>query len=334
MTNGSSMEGNMLARIAAISTAAMLTLGSAQAQDYPVRTITLVVPYAAGGPVDTVGRIFAQYLGEALKQQVVVENVAGAGGMVGSQRVAQSAPDGYRILHAGSAVLAQNQLIYKKPLVDGQKDFEMIAIFSDQARVLAVRKDFPAQNLKEFNAYAKANAAKMQYGSAGVGSGSHICPLMMDSINGVKLTHVPYRGSGPAMQDLVAGRLDFIAEQIATIVSLVEAGSIRALAVLGEERVPALPNVPTSKEEGFPELDCGSWGAIVAPKGTPEPILRKLAEATSQALDSPGLKERFNQIGVGIPNKERRSIEFLRAYLPKDIERWTKVVRAANIQLD
>ena len=324
----------MSRHIAAFIAAATATLSAASAQDYPARTITLVVPYAAGGPVDTVGRIFAQSLGEALKQQVVVENVAGAGGMIGSQRVAQSSPDGYRILHAGSAVLAQNQLIYKKPLVDGQKDFEMIAIFSDQARVLAVRKDFPAKDLKEFNAYAKANGGKMQYGSAGVGSGSHICPLMMDTINGTKIAHVPYRGSGPAMQDLVAGRLDFIAEQIATIVALVEAGSIRALAVLGEDRVPALPNVPTSKEQGFPELDCGSWGALVAPKGTPEPIVRKLADAPSQALEAPALKERFGQIGVGIPSKERRSIEFLRDYLPKDIDRWTKVVRAANIQLD
>lgn len=304
------------------------------AQDFPNKPVTLVIPYAAGGPVDTVGRIFAMHLGEALKQQVIVENVGGAGGMVGSQRVAQSPPDGYRILHAGSAVLAQNQLIYKKPLVDGQKDFEMISIFSDQARVLVVRKDFPATNLKEFFAYAKANAGKMQYGSAGAGSGSHICPLLMDSINGMKIAHVPYRGSGPAMQDLVAGRLDFIAEQIATVVALVEAGAVKAISLLGEERVPALPNVASAKEEGFPELDCGSWGAIVAPKGTPEPILRRLAEATSQALEAPALRERYTQIGVGIPSRERRSIEFLRGYLPKDVARWTSVVKAANIQLD
>lgn len=329
-------EGHLRTRSTSLAAAAALTLSftAAVAQDYPARAITYVVPYAAGGPVDTVARIFAQHLGEALKQQVVVENVGGAGGMVGSQRVAQSAPDGYRLLHAGSAVLAQNQLIYKKPLVDGQKDFEMISIFSDQARVLVVRKDFPANTLAEFNAYAKANGAKMQYGSAGVGSGSHICPLMLDAINGTKITHVPYRGSGPAMQDLVAGRLDFIAEQIATIVSLVEVGSIKAIAVLGEDRVPALANVPTSKEAGLPDLDCGSWGALVAPKGTPEPIIRKLAEATDKALDAPALKERFNQIGVGIPSKERRSVEFLRAYLPKDIARWTSVVKAANIQLD
>ena len=324
----------MLARLATPAAIMALTLGSAAAQDYPARAITYVVPYAAGGPVDTVARIFALHLGEALNQQVVVENVGGAGGMIGSQRVAQSAPDGYRILHAGSAVLAQNQLIYKKPLVNGEKDFEMVAIFSDQPRVLVVRKDFPANTLAEFNAYAKANGPKMQYGSAGVGSGSHICPLMLDAINGTKIAHVPYRGSGPAMQDLVAGRLDFIAEQIATIVSLVEAGSIKAIAVLGEDRVPALPNVPTSKEAGLPDLDCGSWGALVVPKGTPEAIVRRLAQATDKALDAPALKERFAQIGVGIPSRERRSVEFLRAYLPKDIARWTGVIRAANIQLE
>ena len=156
----------------------------------------------------------------------------------------------------------------------------------------------------------------------------------MDSINGMKIAHVPYRGSGPAMQDLVAGRLDFIAEQIATVVALVEAGAVKAISLLGEERVPALPNVASAKEEGFPELDCGSWGAIVAPKGTPEPILRRLAEATSQALEAPALRERYTQIGVGIPSRERRSIEFLRGYLPKDVARWTSVVKAANIQLD
>ncbi len=324
----------MYSRLAALFAVSVAPFATAAAQDFPIRAVTLVVPYAAGGPVDTVARIFSAQLGEVLGQQVVVENVGGAGGMVGSLRVAQSPPDGYRILHAGSAVLAQNQLIYKKPLVDGQKDFEMISIFSDQARVLVVRKDFPANTLAEFNAYAKANAAKMQYGSAGVGSGSHICPLLMDSMNGTKITHVPYRGSGPAMQDLVAGRLDFIAEQIATIVSLVEAGSIRALAILGEDRVPALPNVPTSKEAGLPDLDCGSWGALVAPKGTPAPVIRKLAEATSKALESAPLKERFAQIGVGIPSPERRTVEFLRAYLPKDINRWAKVVSAAGISLE
>ena len=200
--------------------ALQLGLGSAaHGQDWPTRPLTMVVPFAAGGPVDTIGRILAARLSEILGQQVVVENVGGAGGMIGASRVAKAEPDGYVFLLGSSSVLAFNQTIHKKPLYDAATDFVPVALFADSARILITRKDFPANTLAEFNAYAKANQAKLQYGSAGHGSGAHGCAALLDSINGTKIAHVPYRGTAQAMQDLVGGRLDFICEQISTAVS-------------------------------------------------------------------------------------------------------------------
>src|SRR5512133_3442527 len=194
----------VLAAIAAI--ALMLAPFTANAQDWPTRAVTMVVPYAAGGPVDTIGRILAARLSEILGQQVVIENAGGAGGMTGASRVAKAAPDGYTVLLSGSAVLAINQTLYKKPLYNAATDFEHVALFSDSARVLITRKDLPANTLPEFVAYARANQGKMQYGSAGAGSGTHICAVLLDVAMGTKITHVPYRGAGPAMQDLIGGR--------------------------------------------------------------------------------------------------------------------------------
>ncbi|MFZ9502230.1 MAG: Bug family tripartite tricarboxylate transporter substrate binding protein [Beijerinckiaceae bacterium] len=309
-------------------------VSNAQEANWPNRPITLVVPYAAGGPVDTVARILASRVTELLGQQMVVENIAGAGGMIGSQRVAQAAPDGYMVLYGGSAVLAQNQAIYKKPLVDGNKDFTFVTMFADQARVLVTRKDLPASDMKGFFAYMKANEGKAVYGSAGVGSGSHVCPLIMDKINGTKITHVPYRGAGPALQDLIAGRLDFMAEQIASVGAQVEAGNIKAIAILGRDRVPMLPNVPTTEEQGLPTLDCGSWQALLLPKGAPEAIVRKLAKAVDDAVETPSVRERLFKIGVSIPPRERRTPEYLADYTPKEIVRWGAVIRDAGISAD
>ncbi len=324
----------MFSRFLSVLCLSVLTSGAIHAQDYPSRAITLIVPYAAGGPVDTVARVLASSMAEHLGQKIIIENIGGAGGMTGSARAAAAPPDGYRILNGGSAVLAINQSIDKKPLVDGGKDFTLVSLYSDQPRILVVRKDFPAKDLREFNAYEKANHAKLQYGTAGAGSGTHVCALMMDAINGTKVTHVPYRGSSQAMQDLVAGRLDFIAEQIATAIPQVDSGAIRALAVLGPERSPAAPNLPTSTEQGMDGLDCGAWGAMALPKGTPDAIVRKIADATNRALESPLVRERFTQMGVSIPPEEKRTVEFLNKYVPEEIERWAKIIKAAGIILE
>ena len=229
--------------------------------------MTVIVPYAAGGPVDTIARILAARLSELLGQQIIIENVGGAGGMTGAARVAKAAPDGYTLLLSGSAVLAINQTLYKRPLYNAVTDFEQVALHSDSARVLIARKDLPANTLPEFVAYAKANQAKMQYGSAGAGSGTHVCAVLLDVAMGTKITHVPYRGAGPAMQDLIGGRIDFIAEQISTALPQIQGDKVKAIVTLGLDRAPGLENLPTADEQGLKGLDCGSWGSFSFPEG-------------------------------------------------------------------
>jgi tripartite-type tricarboxylate transporter receptor subunit TctC len=210
--------------------------------------MTMVVAYAAGGPVDTIARIFGQRLSEVLGQQVVIENIGGAGGMVGASRVAKAPPDGYNFLFGGLSNLAQNQTLYKQPLYNAATDFTPVGLVTDSPRVLIARKDMPANTLPEFIAYAKANKDKTQYGSAGGGSGSHVCALLLDGVIGARITHVPYRGAGPAMQDLIAGRLDYMAEQISTAVQQIDAGTVKGIAILGPDRVPVLPRLQSAKE--------------------------------------------------------------------------------------
>ena len=245
--------------------------------------------------------ILAARLSEILGQQVVIENAGGAGGMTGAARVAKSAPDGYTVLLSGSAVLAINQTLYKKPLYNAVTDFEHVALFSDSARVLITRKDLPANTLPEFVAYAKANQGKMQYGSAGVGSGTMCAAVLLDVAMGTKITHVPYRGAGPAMQDLIGGRIDFIAEQISTALPQIQGNAVKAIATLGLDRAPGLEDLPTAQEMGLSGLDCGSWGSLSFPKGTPDDIVRRLAKASNEAVETPAVRERFKGIGVTIP---------------------------------
>jgi tripartite-type tricarboxylate transporter receptor subunit TctC len=318
----------------AVLLAVQALAGAALAQDWPTRPITLIIPYAAGGPVDTVGRILSAGLSEALGQQVVVENVGGAGGMIAASRVAKAEPDGYTVLLAGSAVLAINQAIYKTPLYDGAADFTPVALFADSARVLIVRKDFPASTLSEFTAYTKANDGKLQYGSAGHGSGSHVCAALLNSVNATNIAHVAYRGTAPAMQDLVGGRLDFICEQISTAVSHIESGTVKAIAVLGPDRVSVLPELPTAKEHGLADLDCNSWSAVVLPKGVADAIVKRLVRAVNEAVESPSLRLRMEKVGVAIAPPERRTPEYLAKYIPAEIARWGAVIRAAKITIN
>ena len=317
----------------ALSTAAvalLLAQFTASAQDWPTRAVTMVVPYAAGGPVDTLGRILAARLSEILGQQVVVENVAGAGGMTGSSRVAKAPPDGYTVLLSGSAVLAINQTLYKKPLYNAVTDFEHVVLFSDSARVLITRKDLPVNTLSEFVAYAKANQGKMQYGSAGAGSGMHVCAVLLDAAMGTKITHVPYRGSSPAMQDLMGGRIDFVAEQISTALPQIQGGTVKALATLGLERAPGLEQLPTAQELGLAGLDCGSWGSLSFPKGTPDEIVQRLAKATNEAVETPAVRERLKSIGVTIPAPERRTPEYLAKFVVSEIARWAGPIKVSG----
>jgi tripartite-type tricarboxylate transporter receptor subunit TctC len=324
-------------RIAGACAAALLLAASqhpAAAQDWPTRPVSLIVPYAAGGPIDTLARIMAASLGDILGQQVPVEDVGGAGGMTGAARVAKAPPDGYTLLLSGSAVLAINQTLYKTPLYNAATDFAHVVLFSDSARVLITRKDLPADTLPEFIAYAKANQARMQYGSAGVGSGTHVCSVLLDAAMGTKITHVPYRGVGPAMQDLMGGRIDFVAEQISTALPQIQAHSVKAIATLGLDRAPGLPDLPTAQELGVAGLDCGSWSSLSFPKGTPDAIVRRLAQAANEAVETPAVRERFKSIGVTIPTPERRTPEYLAKFVPSEIERWAAPIRASGMSAE
>jgi tripartite-type tricarboxylate transporter receptor subunit TctC len=291
----------------------------------------MVVPYAAGGPVDTVGRIMAQGLSEALGQQVIVENIAGGGGMTGANRVAKAPPDGYTFLLGGSATMTIVPAINgKKTLYDPLSDFEHVIQFADSSRVLIARKDLPANTLKEFAAYAKKNHDKMQFGSAGAGSGMHLCAVLLNEAIGEKIIHVPYRGSALALQDLLAGRIDYLCDQISTAVQQIRAGSVKPIATMGLSRADVLPDLPTAKEQGY-DLDCASLSAFSLPKGTPEPIVRKLAEATNQAVETRFVRERLEVLGVAVEPPERRVPGYYAQHLPGELEKAATVVKAGGL---
>jgi tripartite-type tricarboxylate transporter receptor subunit TctC len=321
-------------RIVTAIAALIAAAGPVVAQDYPNRPVTVIVPWAAGGPVDTVARIMTARISEILGQQLIVENVGGAGGSTGTARAAKTAPDGYTVLLSGSAVLAQNPALYKRQLYNPVTDFEHAALHNDSARVLIVRKDFPASSFAEFVSYVKANAAKLQYGSPGVGSGGHVCAILFDQAMGIKVTHVPYRGAGPAMQDLLAGRLDYMFEQISTAVPQIQSGTVRALAALGPDPAPGLETLPTMESQGLKGLDCGAWGGFSFPKGTPQPMVQKLAKATSEALDTPILLTRFKTLGVTPIPPNRRSPEYFSQFVKSEIERWGAPIRASGVQIE
>src|SRR5947209_813002 len=321
-----------------LSAALAIILGSSGvvfAQDWPTRLVTMVVPYAAGGPVDAVGRIMAAGLSEALGQQVIVENVAGAGGMTGTNRVAKGTPDGYTFLLGGHATLTLVPAINgKRTPYDPINDFTHVIQFADSARILVARKDFPANSLPEFVAYAKQNQSKMQFGSAGAGTGMHVCALLLDQAMGTKITHVPYRGSALALQDLLAGRIDYICDQISTAVSQIKAGNVKAVAMMSPNRAAVLPDLATAQEQGLADIDCGTWSSFAFPKGTPEAIARRLTEATNKALESTFVRERLEAVGVEIMPPERRTREYLAKILPAAIEKSAAVVNAGSLAPD
>jgi tripartite-type tricarboxylate transporter receptor subunit TctC len=227
-----------------------------------------------------------------------------------------------------------NQTLYKRPLYNAVTDFEHAALFSDSARVLIVRPTFPGNTLAEFIDYAKANQGKMQYGSAGGGSGSHVCAILMDVAMGTKITHVPYRGAGPAMQDLIANRIDFIAEQISTAMPQIQGKTVKALATLGLDRAPGLEDIKTAEELGLKGLDCGAWGSFSFPKGTPDAIVRRLAKASNDAVETPAVRDRFKSLGVTVPAPDRRTPEYLNKFVKSEIERWAKPIKASGVSAD
>ena len=238
----------MVAKFIVPALAGLLALtGSASAQSYPTRPITMVIPFAAGGPTDVLGRVMAAKMSDSLGQQVVVENVTGAGGQTGSKRVADAAPDGYSFLIGTVGTHAQSQTLYKKPLYNSQTDFTPVGLIAQVPIALIARKDLPVKDFKEFVAYAKANQSKMQFGSAGAGSATHLGCVLLNYVIGVDITHVPYRGTGPALQDLAGGRIDYVCEIITTAKPQVDGGTIKGLAIFDTKRSKAMPDLPTAE---------------------------------------------------------------------------------------
>jgi len=308
--------------------------GACNAQEWPNRTITLIIPFAAGGGIDASARIQAQHMSELLGQTIVVENVGAAAGMVGSQRVAKAPPDGYTFLIGNSGTHAFNQSLYKQPLYNAATDFQPVGLMTDSPRILLARKDLPVNNLQEFIAYVKANQAKMQFGSAGVGAGTHLPCELLNLALGVKVTHVPYRGAGPVMQDLIGGRIDYFCDTIQTGAVQAKAGSVKGIAVMAPKRVPIIADLATTGEQGLPGVEATVWNAFFLPKGTPDPIVRKLNKAMSDTVDDPGIRKKLEDLGLEILPKEQRTPEHLAQYLPQEIERWGKVIKAAGISAD
>ena len=304
------------------------------AQTWPVRPVSMVVPFAAGSASDTVGRILAARLSEVLGQQVIIENIGGAGGMTGAARVAKAAPDGYQIVLGGVDTFAQNQTLYKKPLYNSVGDFAPVALMVEQPLVLLVRNDLPVHNLKEFIAYAKANQGKMQYGSAGVGSGSHLACAQLNAAMGIDVTHVPYRGSPPAMQDLIAGRIDYFCALGAAAMPQIASNSMRALAVLTKQRSPLLPDVASAHEQGLTDFDSYFWSALFVPKGTPDAVVQALQAAAVATLDTPAVQARLKEVGVTVVAPDRRTTAYLQQFLDSEIEKWAGTIKASGVSLD
>jgi tripartite-type tricarboxylate transporter receptor subunit TctC len=319
--------------IAAVLAVGLGWAGAATAQTYPSRPITLVIPFAAGGPTDVLGRTMAQRMGEILGQTVVVENVGGAGGMLGSARVKQAAPDGYTMLLGTVGTHAQNQTLYKKPLYHAAEDFTPVALMAELPLVLIATKNLPANNMKEFVTYAKQNQAKMQYGSAGAGAATHLGCVLVNQVLGTDITHVPYSGTGPAMTDLIGGRVDFLCDIITTAKPQVDGGSVKAIAVLSKTRSPALPNVPTAVEQGT-DIEAYTWNAFFLPKGAPADVVKKLNQATVEAMKAPNVRARLEGLGAIFVSDDRTTPDYLGKFVRSEIEKWEKPIRAAGVTVD
>jgi tripartite-type tricarboxylate transporter receptor subunit TctC len=308
-------------------------MGPSAAEDWPTRPVTMVIPFAAGGAFDVLGRILAQRMSEILGQQVVVENVAGAGGVIAAVRVAKGPPDGSQFI-LGDSSFAYNQALYKNPRYNALTDFAPVALIAEQPTILIVRKELPANTLAEFIAYARANQANMQYGSAGIGSPIHLACLLLNATIGVNVTHIPYRGGAPAMQDMVGGRIDYLCPIAATAIATTNTGQAKPIAILTRARFPAFPNLASAHEQGLADFEAGSWNALFLPKGTPAAIVERLHEATVAAMDTPRVAARIAEVGAILVAPERRSPDYLKDFIAREITKWSAPIKAANIALE
>ena len=319
---------------ACLALAMIAAVGSASAQSWPTRPVTMVVPFAAGSSSDTAGRVLAVGLSEALGQQVIIDNIGGGGGMTGTARVAKAAPDGYQFVFASVDSMAIVPTMHKQPLYNSVTDFTAGGLVVEQPIVLITRKDLPVDTLQEFVAYAKANHGKMQFGSSGVGSGSHFSCAKLNAAIGIEPTHVPYRGSGLAMQDLIAGRIDYFCALGAAAMGPLEAGNAKAMGLLTSERSALFPTLQTSKEQGLPGIDSYFWTAFFFPKDTPDAIVQKLHDATTQTLSSPTTVDRLKKAGVAPIAPQLRTPAYLKTFIGTEVDNWAATIKASGVTIE
>ncbi|HEV2557980.1 MAG TPA: tripartite tricarboxylate transporter substrate-binding protein [Microvirga sp.] len=316
----------------ALALAAVAGLASgAQAQGtYPQRPITMIVPFAAGGPTDVIARIVSDHMSRTLGQQIVIENVAGAGGTTGITRAAQAQADGYTIMMGHMGTHGAAPALYPNLKYDPTKDFAPIGLAAGTPILIVAKKEFPANDLKGFVDYVKKNGEKVNMAHAGAASVSHVTGILLSSTLGVKPTQVAYRGTGPALNDLMANTVDFMTDQIVNVAPQIQGGNIKAFAIATAERSPALPNVPTTKEAGLGNYEVSAWNAVFAPKGTPAAVTQKLNDALVKALDDENTRKRLLDLGGVIPKKEERTPASLQKLVESEVARWTPVLKAAG----
>jgi tripartite-type tricarboxylate transporter receptor subunit TctC len=315
---------------ATLAAAVSLGVSAAQAQSYPTRNVTMIVPFAAGGPTDVIARIVTGQMAPALGQSIIIENVVGAGGTTATTRAARAANDGYTLITGHMGTHAASVPLYPKLAYHPEKDFEPVALLAGTPILILARKDFPPKDLKEFVAYVKANADKVNAAHAGIGSVSHVSCELLNSILDIKPVGVPFNGTGPAMNALVAGQVDYMCDQIVNAVPQINAGTIKAYAIATPERNPSLPNVPTTTEAGLPKFQAQAWNAIFAPKGTSPEIIAKLNGVAAKALDDETVKKRLLELGSVIPAPAERTPEALGNLVKSEVAKWSGVLKPAT----
>ena len=322
-------------RIAKLATGLVLAAVAAvaAAQTYPDKPITIIVPFAAGGPTDTVARLVAQSMTANLKQQVIVENAGGAGGTIGANKVAKAKPDGYTLLlhHIGHTTAPS---LYRKLPYDTLNDFEPIGLITDVPMTIISKKDFAPKDMKDLVAYVKANKDKVTYANAGVGSASHLCGMLFMTAIQTELTTVPYKGTGPAMNDILGGQVDFMCDQTTNTTGQIKSGKVKAYAVTTPKRVPSLPDIPTMQESGLSNFDISVWHGLYAPKGTPKPVIEKLTQALQAAMKDPNVKTRLAELGTEPVAVERATPEALGKHVKSQVDLWSPIIKKAGVYAD
>jgi tripartite-type tricarboxylate transporter receptor subunit TctC len=311
----------------------LLPVVPAPAQEFPSRVITMIVPFAAGGPGDIIARLVGQAMSQNLKQQIIIENALGAGGTIGTHRVARANPDGYTLLlmHTGQATSVS---LYPKLPYDPVNDFEKIGLVTDVSMTLVGKPELPPNDLKELVTYVRERGDKVLYGHSGVGSAAHLCGLVFMSATGTKMTVVPYKGGGPALNDLIAGHIDFYCDPATGTTPHIQAGKIKAYAVTTRTRLPTLPDLPTAAEAGFPKIDVSTWYGLYAPRGTPKPVVERLVAALQTALRDPTVIARFYELSMEPVDLDRATPAALDAFLKAEVEKWAPIIKGAGVVAD